>query len=56
MWLAQGPQPNDASEARTCCLSVSSQALYHWATALPADFLWKDKHPNDKETKEANMK
>ena len=22
-------------EARTCNLSISSQALYHWATALP---------------------
>ena len=28
MCLAQGPQPSDASEARTCGLSVSSQALY----------------------------
>ena len=35
MCLAQGPQPSDASEARTRDLSVSSQALYHWATALP---------------------
>ena len=35
MCLAQGPQRNDASEARTRCPSVSSQALYHWATALP---------------------
>ena len=34
MCLAQGPQRSDASEARTCGLSVSSQALYHWATAL----------------------
>ena len=36
MCLAQGPQRSDAGEARTCGLSVSSQALYHWATALPA--------------------
>ena len=35
MCLAQGPQRSDASEARTRGLSVSSQALYHWATALP---------------------
>ena len=35
MCLAQGPQRSDAGEARTRGLSVSSQALYHWATALP---------------------
>ena len=35
MCLAQGPQRSDAVEARTRGLSVSSQALYHWATALP---------------------
>ena len=35
MCRAQGPQRNDACEARTRRLSVSSQALYHWATALP---------------------
>ena len=35
MCLAQGPQGSDAGEARTCGPSVSSQALYHWATALP---------------------
>ena len=35
MCLAQGPQRSDADEARTRGLSVSSQALYHWATALP---------------------
>ena len=38
------PQGSDAGEARTRSLSVSSQALYHRATALPtkcmsADFL-----------------
>ena len=32
MCLAQGPQP---SEAQTRGPSVSSKALYHWATALP---------------------
>ena len=35
MCLAQGPQHSDAGEARTRYPSVSSQALYHWATALP---------------------
>ena len=32
MCLAQGPQRSDAGEARTRGPSVSSQALYHWAT------------------------
>ena len=31
MCLAQGPQRSDTGEARTRCLSVPSQALYHWA-------------------------
>ena len=35
MCLTQGPQRSDAGEARTRGPSVSSQALYHWATALP---------------------
>ena len=35
MCLAQGPQRNDAGEARTRGPSVSSQALNHWATVLP---------------------
>ena len=35
MCLAQGPQRSDAGEALTRCPLVSSQALYHWATALP---------------------
>ena len=35
MCLAQGPQRSDASEAQTRDPSVLSQALYHWATALP---------------------
>ena len=34
MCLAQGPQRSDAGEAQTRGLSVSSQALYHRATAL----------------------
>ena len=38
MCLAQGPQRSDAGEARTRYPSVSSQALYHWATALPPSF------------------
>ena len=33
MCLAQGPQRSDAGEARTRGPSVSSQALYHLATA-----------------------
>ena len=39
MCLTQGPQRSDAGEARTRGPSVSSQALYHWATALP--FYWR---------------
>ena len=35
MCLAQGPQRSDAGEARTPDPSVSSQAFYHRATALP---------------------
>ena len=35
MCLAQGLQRSDAGEARTRGPSVSSQAPYHWATALP---------------------
>ena len=35
MCLAQGPQCNDIGEAWTRHPLVSSQALYHWATALP---------------------
>ena len=35
MYLAQGPQRSDAGEAQTRSPSVSCQALYHWATALP---------------------
>ena len=34
MCLSQAPQRSEASEARTRGASVSSQALYHWATAL----------------------
>ena len=40
MCLAQGPQRSDAGEARTRGPSVSSQALYHWATALPIFFFF----------------
>ena len=35
MCLAQGPQRSEADEVRTRGLSVSSQALYHWATVFP---------------------
>ena len=34
MCLAQGPQGSDDGEARTRGLSVSSQALYHWAPMM----------------------
>ena len=40
MCLAQGPQRSDASEAQTSGTSVSSEALYHWVTALPSDEIW----------------
>ena len=36
MCLAQGPQHSDAGEVRPRGLSVSSQALYHRAIALPS--------------------
>ena len=40
MCLAQGPQRSDAGETQTRGPSVSSQALYHWAIALPfTDFV-----------------
>ena len=42
MCLAQGPQRSDAGEARTRGPSVSSQALYHWATALPTLYVYAD--------------
>ena len=38
MCLAQEPQRSDAGEARTRGLSVSSKALYHWATATRSWF------------------
>ena len=37
MCIAQGPQHSDPGKAQTRGPSVSSQALYHWATALPTD-------------------
>ena len=37
MCLAQGQQRSDAGEARTRNPSVSSQALYNWAIALPCN-------------------
>ena len=41
MRLAQGPQRSDAGEAWTRGPSVSSQALYHCATALsPLGAVW----------------
>ena len=44
MCLAQGTQRSDAGEARTRSPSVSSQALYHWATALPRYVIVATKH------------
>ena len=35
MCLAQGLQRSDAGEAQTRSPSILSQALHHWATALP---------------------
>ena len=35
MCLAKAPQRSDAGEAQTRGPSVSSQALYHWATEPP---------------------
>ena len=39
MCLAQGPQRSGAGKARTCGPLISSQALYHRATALPGHSL-----------------
>ena len=36
MCLAHGQQRSDAGEARTRGPSVTSQAIYQWATALPS--------------------
>ena len=36
--LAQGPQHSHAGEAQTHGPTVSSQALYHWATVFPCHF------------------
>ena len=52
MCLSQGPQGSDAGEARTRGPSVSSQALYHWATALPTFSIDKSefKHVSSKDS------
>ena len=42
MCPAQGPQRSEAHEAQTLGLLVSSQALYHWATALPRSIEYID--------------
>ena len=42
MCLAQGPQGSDAGEAWTRNPLVLSQALYHWATALPSLLMVKE--------------
>ena len=42
MCLAEGPQRSEAGEARTRGPSVSSQVIYHWATALPNEHvMWE---------------
>ena len=55
MCLAQEPQHSNAGEARTHGPSVSGQALYHWATALPQtqipiDSVFDKKCKNDTNT------
>ena len=45
MCLAQGPQRSDAREAWTGGPLVSSQALYHWATALQVLVTLQKKEP-----------
>ena len=45
--LAQWPQRSDAVEARTRGPPVSSQALYHWATALPRRRVFSRRGPRD---------
>ena len=35
-------QHSDAGEARTRGPTVSSQALYHWATTLRSQYIWQD--------------
>ena len=47
MCLAQGLQRSEAGEAQTPDPSVSSQALYHWATALPFACNWQQPFVND---------
>ena len=44
MCLAQGPQRSDAGEAQIRGPSVSSQALYHWATVLPDNSFSNPQH------------
>ena len=45
MCLAQGPQRSDAGEARAHGPAVSSQALYHWAIALPIKtYVYREKN------------
>ena len=49
MCFAQGPQRSDADEAWTHGPSIWSQALYHWATALPQNLMWHGSSPTDDE-------
>ena len=53
MCLAQGPQSSDTGEAGTRGPSVSSQALYHYATALPKQELCT--HPLGDPSKELSQ-
>ena len=54
MCLAQEPQRSDAGETRTHGPSVLSQALYHWATALPETNAVALDGSNDKRKKKKN--
>ena len=51
MCFAQGPQRSDAGEDRTRILSISSKALYHWATELLSTKSVKQLHVHNKNKK-----
>ena len=45
MCFTQRPQRSDVGKAQTCGLAVSSQELFHWATALPPNIEEYNKIP-----------